>query len=98
MAKVVRESVAEDIKKADIPWFTLLEDGTRDKNNRENIAIAVRYVKDGQVKESLLDIITTKDFDAETFTESTLKTLEDNGIDKYKIPQINVASLIRMFG
>lgn len=85
MAEVVRESVANDIKNADVPWFTLLEDGTRDKNNRENIAIAIRYVKDGTPKESLLDIITTANLDAQTFTESTLKLLDDNGIDKSKL-------------
>ena len=81
MASVVRESVSNDIRNSDVPFFTLLEDGTRDKNNRENIAIAVRYVKDGQIKESLLDLITTENFDAETFTNATLKTLEENKID-----------------
>lgn len=85
MAEVVRESVANDIKNADVPWFTLLEDGTRDKNNRENIAIAARYVKDGKPQESLLDIITTANLDAQTFTECTLKILSDNGIDKSKL-------------
>lgn len=28
MEEVVRESVADDIKNAGVPWFTLLEDGT----------------------------------------------------------------------
>lgn len=81
MAAIVRECIVTDIKNSDVPWFTLMEDGTKDKNNRENVAIAIRYVKDGKVKESLLDVITTKKLDAKTFTEATLKTLEDNGLD-----------------
>jgi hypothetical protein len=38
LSDMVRESVVEDIRNADVPWFTLMEDGTRDKNNRENIS------------------------------------------------------------
>lgn len=85
MAEEVRKDVVEDLNSADVPWFTLLEDGTRDKNNRENIAIALRYVKEGQIKESLLQIVTTKDLDAQTFTEATLQTLKDNNIDPSRI-------------
>ncbi|XP_056637700.1 uncharacterized protein LOC130445837 [Diorhabda sublineata] len=36
LAEMVREQVVGDLKTADVPWFTLHEDGTRDKNNREN--------------------------------------------------------------
>jgi hypothetical protein len=38
LSDMVRESVVADIRNADVPWFTLMEDGTRDKNNRENIS------------------------------------------------------------
>ncbi|GBP75155.1 hypothetical protein EVAR_90324_1 [Eumeta japonica] len=58
-----------------------MEDGTRDKNNRENIALAIRYVKDGVVNESLLMVKTTENLDAATFTELTLNTLTENNID-----------------
>lgn len=57
-----------------------MEDGTKDKNNRENIAIAIRYVKDGTVNESLLTVTTTVNLDAATFTELTLNTLTENNI------------------
>ncbi|GBP14203.1 hypothetical protein EVAR_7632_1 [Eumeta japonica] len=53
----------------------------RDKNNRENIALAIRYVKDGVVNESLLMVKTTENLDAATFTELTLNTLTENNID-----------------
>jgi|GEM_PF-6140542 len=81
MVQTVRSSIAKDIKESDVNWFTVMEDGTRDKNNRENIAIAIRYVKDGIVNESLLTVSTTENLDAATFTELTLNTLTKNNID-----------------
>ena len=54
MAKMVTQSVVNDVNGADVPHAKLLSDGTRDKNNRENISIALRYVKGGQPFESLL--------------------------------------------
>lgn len=55
-------------------WFTLMEDETRDKNNRENNAIVIRYVKDKIVIDSLLTLTTTENFDAVAFTKLTLNT------------------------
>ncbi|CAK1588437.1 unnamed protein product [Parnassius mnemosyne] len=56
-----------------------MEDRTRDKNNRENIAL--RYVKGDVVNELLLMVKTTENLDAATFTELTLNTLTENNID-----------------
>ncbi|GBP19167.1 Zinc finger MYM-type protein 1 [Eumeta japonica] len=81
MVQAVRSSIVKDINESDVKWFTLMEDGTRDKNNRENIALAIRYVKDGVVNESLLMVKTTENLDAATFTELTLNTLTENNID-----------------
>lgn len=58
-----------------------MENGTRDKDNRENIALAIRYVKDGAVNESLLMVKTTENLDAATLTELTLNTLSENHIE-----------------
>ncbi len=55
-ADIVRENIVSDSKAADVPWFTLLEDGTRDNNNRGNIAIGICYVKNGKPREALLSI------------------------------------------
>ena len=85
LAEMVRENIVADIKSSDVPWFTLLEDGTRDKNNRENVSIGIRYVKEGKVFESLLGIYTTKKLDAKTFTELTLDILEKNNIDTSRL-------------
>lgn len=85
MADIVTENIVEDIKNADVPWFTILEDGTRDKNNRENIAIGVRYVINGKAKESILAIKTCTSLDAKTFTDLTLKVLDSCDLDTSKI-------------
>lgn len=59
LAETVREDIIEDVKSADVPFFSILEDGTWDRNHRENIAIGIRYVKDGKVFESILKIETS---------------------------------------
>ncbi|XP_031336252.1 uncharacterized protein LOC116165729 [Photinus pyralis] len=80
LAECVRDSIIHDINNADVPWFTLLEDGTKDKNNSENVAIGIRYVREGKVWESIICIKTTEDLDSETFTNLTLNTLQEYGI------------------
>lgn len=71
MATMVGESVVEDVKNADVPFFTLLEDGTKDKNGRENIALGIRYISNGCPKESILAIKTCENLDAKAFTALT---------------------------
>lgn len=83
IVQAVRSSIVivKDIKEFEVNWFTLMDDGMTDKNNRENIAIATRYVKDGMVNYSLLKVTTTVNLDAVTFTEFTLNILTENNID-----------------
>ena len=81
MAKMVTQSVVNDVNGADVPHATLLSDGTRDKNNRENISIALRYVKGGQPFESLLYMPETQELDAASLAKLLLKTLHDTGIN-----------------
>lgn len=85
LAEIVSEDISNDINSADVPWFSILEDGTRDKNNRENVALGARYVKDGKVKESIIAIKTCSDLDAKTFADLTLKVLHDCNLDNSKI-------------
>ena len=87
LGELVRQSIVDDMKKSDVPWFTLLEDGTRDRNNRENVSIGIRFVKDGIVHESLLGIYVTDKMDAKTFTDMTLQIL-----DKYEIERSRLLS------
>ena len=78
---MVTQSVVNDVNGADVPHATLLSDGTRDKNNRENISIALRYVKGGQPFESLLYMPETQELDAASLAKLLLKTLHDTGIN-----------------
>lgn len=80
MAKYVQQQVVDDINNSDVSFYTLLEDGTTDKNYRENISICIRYIKNGEVVESLLTIQTISALDAKSFTQLTLKILRDCGI------------------
>ena len=66
---------------ADVPWITLLEDGTRDRNNIENVSIGIRYVKKGKAFESLVNLATTLSSDAKTMTSLTLDILRNIGLD-----------------
>ena len=81
MVKMVTQSVVSDVNGADVPHATLLSDGTRDKNNRENISIALRYVKGGQPFESLLYMPETQELDAASLAKLLLKSLHDTGIN-----------------
>lgn len=80
LALMVREAVAKDIMDSDVPYFTLLEDGTKDKQNKECVSIAARYVRDGQVQESIITMETFAELNAAYFTKHTLKSLKDYGI------------------
>lgn len=81
MKDTVMENVVNDIKEADIPFFSIKADGTRDPTNTENISVVVRYVKGGKVKESLIGMPTTDDYDAESLASLILKTLNECGLD-----------------
>lgn len=54
LATMVRETVADDVMKSDVPYFTLLEDGTTDKKGNECVSIAARYVRSGKINESII--------------------------------------------
>ena len=43
-------------KNSDCKMFTLKCDGTRDKNNVENLSVVLRFVFEGQLHEHLIDI------------------------------------------
>lgn len=70
---------------SDVPYFTLLEDGTKDKQNKECVAIAARYVKNGQVHESIISMETFEELNARYMAKRTLEILEDKGISNKRI-------------
>ena len=81
MKDTVIKNVVNAIKEADIPFFSIKSDGTRDPTNTENISVVVRYVKGGKVKESLIGMPTTENFDTESLASLILKTLNECGLD-----------------
>lgn len=85
LAAMVREAVAIDVMRADVPFFTLLEDGTKDKQNKECVAIAARYVLRGQIQESIITMQTFTELNASYFANETLKILEDNEIHNQRM-------------
>lgn len=85
LAVMVREGVAMDIMGSDVPFFTLLEDGTKDKKNVECVSIAARYIRKGEVHESIITMQAFEKLNAEYMTMKTLQILENNGIHKGRI-------------
>jgi hypothetical protein len=77
----VRESIVDDVKNADVPWFTILADGTKDKRGRENFALGIRYVKESKAYESTLCIKTTEELYAHSLAELTLNILQESDIN-----------------
>jgi hypothetical protein len=82
----VRESIVDDVKNADVPWFTILADGTKDKRGRENFALGIRYVKESKAYESTLCIKTTEELDAHSLAELTLNILQESYINTDYLP------------
>lgn len=85
LAKTVQQAVVQDINNADVEFFTVLVDGTKDRSHTECVSISGRYVKDGIPHESLISLVTTQKFDAKTNAELVLESLEDCGLDSKRI-------------
>lgn len=85
LALIIREAVANDVMKSDVPYFTLLENGTKDKKNNECVSIAARYVLDGQVHESIITMATFAELNAAFFAKETMKILKNNGINNERM-------------
>lgn len=85
MALSVKEEIANEVNNADVPFFTIMVDGTRDKNNHECISICIRYVKDGAPVESLLTIENADSLKAEYCADLILNVLKSLNIDPNKI-------------
>lgn len=85
LAKELRQSIIDEIRKADVNWFTILFDGTKDKNRNECISIAARFISNGTPLEVLLFFETSANLDAGAFTELLLESLQTYGLDAKNI-------------
>lgn len=75
IAQLLRQSIVNEIKKCDAGVFTILLDGTKDKNGMECVSIAARFISNGKPFEALLFFESTEDVDADSFTQLLLASL-----------------------
>lgn len=80
IARQVKQLVVNDVISSDVPHFTMLVDGTKDRCNTECVSIAARFVKDGLPQESLVSLETTKELDAKSQANLVLSTIDTSGL------------------
>lgn len=85
IAELLRDSIIREVIDADVNFFTILFDGTKDKHGDEIVSLDARFVSKGKPQEVLLFFETTDDQDAETFTSLTLNSLSRYGLDVQRI-------------
>ena len=85
IAETVKEDIAEEILNADVPFFSLLMDGTKNKNRHEVVSIGVRFVRDGKVLEHIVSMEVTEKCDAEALTNLALDVLKNNNLEAQNI-------------
>lgn len=88
MTDLVRKDISKNVLTADIPWYTLFMDGTRNKKMQEIIAFGIRYIREGKIIEQTLSVEVTKICDAKSLTQLALNLLEKCKLDtKYLLSQ-----------
>ena len=81
-AQEIVKAISQEIKEAGM--FSVMADEARD-GTTEQLAVCVRYVAGGSVKEHLLAMTDLKGFDAESITTAIEDQLRLNGIDHVKV-------------
>lgn len=82
-AQLMRQELVAEINKAN--YFTLMADGTKDRNGEEFLSIACRYVCDDLLKESLIKFVKIDQLDAAFIANTILKTIDEVGLSRDKI-------------
>jgi hypothetical protein len=85
MAEMALQQIVSEIKSSDADCYTIKCDGTRDKNNVENMSLVVRYVKDGAAKERLIEMTQLDHLHADYISDVILTRLKDVGLDPNRI-------------
>lgn len=83
MTELVRKQIVEEVNSSD--GFTLLVDGTKDRNKNEIISIAVRYVIGSKPKESLLSFEKSESPCAHPMADFVIAKLTEFGVDLTKM-------------
>ncbi|XP_022240577.1 uncharacterized protein LOC111085590 [Limulus polyphemus] len=66
--------------------YAIKVDETRDKCNRENMCLCVRYLQDGNIVEHLLAVIPVSSFDAHSLTDSIIAILQEHSFSALPKP------------
>jgi hypothetical protein len=78
MAGAVKDDIVKEIGSA---MYSIKVDGTRDPTGRENVSIVVRYVTaENVIRERLLSMGTSDQFDADSLTDVVLKQISSSGL------------------
>lgn len=83
IADVLREMIVNEINES--TYCTLMADGTKDKNGREIISIAFRYLKKGKAVETLLAFVKADDITAKGITDLIIDQITKHDIVTDKI-------------
>lgn len=81
-AKEIVKTISQEIKQAGM--FAIMADEARD-GSTEQLAVCVRYVSEGCVKERLLAMVDLEAFDAASLTNAIEEQLRLNGIEDVKV-------------
>lgn len=79
----LQRTIAKKINEA--PFYTVMVDGTRDKNGDEILSIAFRYVSGKTIQESLLEFVNISKLDAMSIANAVLSTMEKFDLDQTKL-------------
>lgn len=83
IASSLREMILEEMQRAS--FYTLMADGTTDKNGDEIFSIAFRYIVDGKPVESLLCFEKAEEKTADALSKLIINQIENHSIDSTKI-------------
>ena len=95
-SEIVRSKVMHEVRSSDGECYiincdgtcdknTMTCDGTRDKNNVEELSIIVRFVKDGESMERLLQMTPLGELDAQSMATKILSVFETSGFHVNRI-------------
>ncbi len=80
MSDAIKNKISEEVNSADVPFYSIMADGTRDRNNAEAISVALRYIFNGILKESILSVEEAEKLDAEYLSDLILQTLKNHNV------------------
>lgn len=85
IAKLIEQQIVNEINSADVEFFTILVDGTKDRKNKECVSMVARYVLNGKSIETLIGFETTDELDANSQAKLILQKIISCGLHTARI-------------